>query len=75
MTTPQEDAMAKIRGEFHAKRRAQIKDKHAKGFYMDAKPIVKGKTKAAVKAEKKAAWKNRHNDPNYKGLSGGYMNN
>lgn len=34
---------------------------------------LKPKSKAALKRESKEAWKNRHNDPNYKGVGPGYL--
>jgi len=42
---------------------------HALKFYADGKPRIPGKTKAQAKKEAREAWKNRHNDPTYKGLS------
>lgn len=59
MSTPQEKAL-------YANRKGTAT------HYADGKLKVKGKTKAQAKADAKEAFKNRHNDPSYKGLSPGY---
>ena len=37
------------------------------------KALTGYKTKKQIKLEKKEAWRNRHSDPNYKGLGPGYL--
>lgn len=50
---------------------ANAKRKGSATHYANGKPKTEGKTKKQAKTEALEAFKNRHNDPTYKGLSAG----